>query len=220
MSGIHFPFRFICFSLLAIGLHACGLKFTPSPSLAELANTRKTKLEDQLRADFDAVNKAYIPLTYGQSVTVKPISYQRLDSLFEAKYQLSQRGMSTKEIDPQIETQKMILLSDTTEVLFMETHWFELIQDTTYEFIIANCYLNNRNILRKMEYVDYFTTGKWNHTWAERYMEEDWFTQNLGYTSNEDLKFYETMKSKEFNLVGEEKTAFFRECFFSHALCK
>jgi hypothetical protein len=213
MSEIHFLFRLFCFLLLSFGVHSCGLKFTPSPSLEELSNTRKTKLEEQLKSDFAAMDKKYVSLTYGESVTVKPISYQRLDSLFEVKYQMSQRGMSTKALDPQIESQKMILLSDTTEVLFLETHWFELVQDTTYEFIIAKCYLNNRNILRKMEYEDYFTTGKWNHSWAERYMEEDWFTQNLGYTSNEDLNFYAKMKNKEFNLQGEEKAAFLENVF-------
>lgn len=213
MSGINFLSRFI-FVLLVVGIVAsCGLKYVPGPSLEDLAQSRKEKLEEQLREDFAAVNKKYISLTYGETVVVKPQSYQRLDSLFEVKYQLSQNGFPTKEIDPLIEDQKMVLLSDTTEVLYMETHWFELVQDTTCEFIVAQCFLNNRNVLREMDFIDEFKTGISNQFWAEKYMKEEWLTRDLGYTSNDDISFYTTMKNKEFSLLGEEKDLFLSNLF-------
>jgi hypothetical protein len=213
MSGINFLSRFTLIFLVAGAVTSCGLKYVPGPSLEDLAQSRKASLETQLGKDFAAVNKKYIPLTYGETVVVKPQSYQRLDSLFEVKYRLSQNGFPTKEIDPLIEDQKMVLLSDTTEVLYMETHWFELVQDTTCEFIVAQCFLNNRNVLRKMDFIDEFKTGISNQFWAEKYMREEWLTRDLGYTSNDDLSFYTMMKNKEFSLQGEEKTLFLENLF-------
>ncbi len=213
MSGINFLSRFAYFLLIVVSVTSCGLKYVPGPSLEDLARNRKESLEQQLAHDFAAVNKKYVGLTYGEEVVVKPMSYQRLDSLFEVKYRMSKSGMSTKEIDPLIENQKMVLLSDTTEVLYMETHWFELIQDTTCEFIIAQCFLNNRNVLRKMDFIDEFQTGISNQVWAEKYMKEEWLTRDLGYTSNDDLSFYSMMKNKEFSLKGEEKNQFIQNLF-------
>ncbi len=213
MSGINFLSRFICFSALVLSITSCGLKYVPGPSLQDLEKNRKTKLEEQLTRDFAAVGKTYVSLTYGETVVIKPLSYQRLDSLFEEKYRLSKSGLPTKDLEPLIENQKMVLLSDTTEVLYMETHWFELIQDSTCEFIIAQCFLNNKNVLRKMDFVDQFQTGKSNRAWAEIYMKEDWLTRDMGYTSNEDLTFYSKMKNREFSLQGEEKEAFLNNVF-------
>lgn len=213
MSGINFLSRFICFSAIALSMVSCGLKYVPGPSLQDLEQNRKAKLEEQLTRDFASVGKTYVSLTYGETVVIKPLSYQRLDSLFEEKYRMSKIGLSTKELDPLIENQKMVLLSDTTEVLYMETHWFELIQDSTCEFIIAQCFLNNKNVLRKMEFIDQFQTAKSNRPWAEIYMKEDWLTRDMGYTSNEDLAFYAKMKNKEFNLQGAEKEAFLNNVF-------
>lgn len=213
MSGINFLNRLAFFLLLVVSVTSCGLKYVPGPSLDDLAKTRKEVLEQQLTRDFASVNKKYISLTYGETVVVKPLSYQRLDSLFEVKYRMSKNGFSTKEIDPMIENQKMILLSDTTEVLYMETHWFELVQDTTCEFIIAQCFLNNKNVLRKMEFLDEFKTGISNQFWAEKYMKEEWLTRDIGYTPNDDLNFYSMMKNKEFNLKGEEKERFLENVF-------
>ncbi len=220
MSAINFLIRFICFSAIVVSIASCGLKYVPGPSLQDLEQNRKTKLEEQLTRDFAAVGKTYVSLTYGETVIIKPLSYQRLDSLFEEKYRMSKIGLSTKELDPLIENQKMVLLSDTTEVLYMETHWFELIQDSTCEFIIAQCFLNNKNILRKMEFVDQFQTGKSNRTWAEIYMKEDWLTRDMGYTSNEDLAFYSKMKNKEFNLQGAEKEAFLNNVFLVMSIAR
>jgi len=214
MSGIRFLSRFSYFLLLALSVNSCGLKYVPGPSLEELEQNRKLKLEEQLGKDFAAVNKKYISLTYGETVVVKPQSYQRLDSLFEVKYRLSKLGYPTKEVDPLIENQKMALLADTTEVLYMETHWFELAQDSTFEFIVAQCFLNNRNVLRKMDFIDEFQTGKSDRTWAEQYMKEDPLTRfDLGYTSNEDLALYAMFKNKEFTLMGEEKDRFLKNVF-------
>ncbi|WP_343631375.1 hypothetical protein [Fluviicola sp.] len=214
MSGIVFLKRFTLVLLLVSAVSSCGLKYVPGPSLEDLARNRKESLEQQLAHDFGAVNKRYVSLTYGETVVVKPQSYQRLDSLFEEKYRLSKLGLSSKDIDPLIENQKMALLADTTEVLYMETHWFELIKDTTCEFIVAQCFLNNKNVLRKMEYVDEFQTGKSNQVWAEKYMKEDWLTRNMdGYTTNDDLAFYAMMKNREFNLQGDEKNRFLENVF-------
>lgn len=214
MSGINFLNRFASFLLIIGAGSSCGLKYVPGPSLEDLAKNRKEALEQKLAQDFGAVNKRYVSLTYGETVVVKPQSYQRLDSLFEEKYRLSKLGLSTRDVDPMIETQKMALLADTTEVLYMETHWFELIQDTTCEFIIAQCFLNNKNVLRKMDFIDEFQTGKSNRIWAEKYMKEDWFTRDMdGFTSNDDLAFYAVMKAKEFSLKDEEKNKFLENVF-------
>lgn len=192
---------------------SCGLKYIPAETAEDLAKVRKQKLEQQLQADFATIGKKFLHLTYGETVVVKPLSYQRLDSLFEVKYQRSLNRISTKDLDPLIEQQKIILLGDTTEVLYMETSFFELSGDSTLEYVIARCYLNNRNVLRRMEYVSQFFTSKENQIWARKYMKEEWFTRDLGYTPPEDANFYSRMKNREFSLGEKDKEVFLENVF-------
>jgi hypothetical protein len=192
---------------------ACGMKYVSPESFNELETKRKLALEQQLTEQFAAIGKKYSSLTYGESLTVKPYSYMRLDSLFEVKYNLQQQNRSSKEIDPLIEQQKIALLADSTEVLYMETNWFELEQDTVLEYVIARCFLNNRNTLRRMDVVDDFVTEKINQMWARKYMKEDWFTRNIGITPEEDANFYTLMKTYEASLNDAQKTTFLNRVF-------
>lgn len=215
-SIFHMKNRIYFLTLLASTLFlavACGMKYVSPESFNELETKRKLALEQQLTEQFAAIGKKYSSLTYGESLTVKPYSYMRLDSLFEVKYNLQQQNRSSKEIDPLIEQQKIALLADSTEVLNMETNWFELEQDTVLEYVIARCFLNNRNTLRRMDVVDDFVTGKVNQMWARKYMKEDWFTRNIGITPEEDANFYTLMKTYEASLNDAQKTTFLNRVF-------
>lgn len=207
--------QFISSAFLFVGLllGSCGLKYTPAPSLEELEKTRRERLVNQLTTDFAVIGKKYSSLTFGESAVVKPLSYQRLDSLFEVKYLRSQNRLPSTDLDPLIENQRMILLSDTTEVLFMETNWMELLSDTAAEYLIAHCYLNNKNVLRKMEIVSQFSTNKNNQEWARKYMKEDWFVRDLGYTTQEESNFYTRMKNMEFELSNSDRVIFLENVF-------
>ena len=57
MSAINFLSRFTFIFLLVGIIASCGLKYVPGPSLEDLAQSRKEKLEEQLSKDFAAVNK-------------------------------------------------------------------------------------------------------------------------------------------------------------------
>lgn len=203
---------FLLFSLQVL-LFSCGLKYSPPESIEQIQSNRRLMLEQQLTTQFATVHKKYTSLEYGESLTIKPLSYMRLDSLFEIKYQRTKTGQSTKDLEPLIEAQKMMLLADTTEILFMETNWFELQSDSILEYMIARCYLNNANVLRKIEFVDDFTTGNSNQTWARKYMKEEWFTQNVGITPSSDAQFYTLAKTREFALKDQQKNAFLNRIF-------
>lgn len=194
-------------------LTACGLRYTPPESLEEIQTRRKLALDQQMTSQFATIGKKYTNLIFGESLTVKPLSYMRLDSLFEVKYQRSQQNLSTRDLEPLIEAQKVVLLADTTEILYMETNWFELATDSILEYAIARCYLNNQNVLRKLEFLDDFTTKPENQQWARKYMKEEWFTRDNGSIPTEDALFYTTMKNREFTLNDEQKEVFLNRTF-------
>lgn len=200
-------------AILILQLASCGLKYVPSQTAEELETNRRASLESQLKADFSSIGKTYTHLTYGKMVIQKPASYHRLDSLFQIKYQLEQNYRSTKEIDPLIESQQMVILSDTSEVFYVETNWFELSSDTLLEYLIGKFYLNNKNVIRQTEILEQFSTDKSNQEWARIFMKETGFISNDVYLTTDEMNFFNVMKAQEFALTGEQKELFLDNVF-------
>lgn len=210
------PFQFIhglIFGLIGMYLTSCGLKFEPGPTPEDLETQRRLVLETQLKKDYALLNKTYTPLTYGDMATVKPISFIKLDSLFDVKYRTVQRGEPTDEIDAKIDIQRAVVLRDSSEILYIETHWLQLQQDSLFEYIVGEFALNKLNQLRDMRQIDYFTATPKDVEFAQKYMKESYFVGYAYETTWEELRFYRQMKEKAVSLNGAEKQQFINHVF-------
>src|SRR5690349_1797501 len=102
-----FVFRTVFFiSGLFILITGCGLKNTAPDNLETLEESRREAIEIAYGQAYKKRNKTYKPLTYGELEISKPMSYRKLDSLYERKYALHNLRMSEEEIDSKIDIQK------------------------------------------------------------------------------------------------------------------
>ncbi|MCC6702074.1 MAG: hypothetical protein IT221_11150 [Fluviicola sp.] len=210
---VHFKFFNGLFFILLIGLSSCGLKYDKGPTLEEINTNRKLSLESQLKKDYASLNKTYTPLEYGNSSVIKPLSYKRLDSLFNEKYQLTQSGLPTKQIDIEIELQRAIIAQDTNEIAYVETHWFQLQEDSLFEYIVGEFALDKQNEIIEMTTLDYFNATKSDVSMAQKYMKETGFAFSTSFTTELELEFYAFMKNRAAQLNGAEKNAFLKNVF-------
>lgn len=210
------PFVFLFFSLVA-----CKLNYTPPISSVDLTVQRRTELEKQLKKDFATLDKKYTSLAYGEVIKVKPISYLKLDSLFEKKYQLNQRKLSTSEIDAAIDYQKIVIDKDSAQISYVETHFFQLQEKQVFEFIIAQIAMNKQHEITQMTQLDYFTADSIDAPMAQFYMKEDSFSQQFDDPdpSYAEKKFYNLMKQEVAQLDGLEKSNFLRHVFYVMWIC-
>lgn len=206
-------FRILLAFSFAILLFSCGLRYYPPPSVQELQTERRTSLEEQLGSDFKGINKTYVNLLYGTSATVKPESFKKLDSLFNLKYLAERSGRSVEELDHEIEVQRGIVLSDTTELLYKETVWGELISSDKLEFMIMETFQNNQNVLRKVNILESFDADKSDSTWAVSYfVEKPFLGSTMGITQDE-RNFYGFMKNRAVQLAPDERDVFLKNVF-------
>jgi len=201
------------FLLLALFcLPSCGLKYAPPESSETVEADRRMALEQQLSQDYKSLGKKYIPLTYGDLEVVKPNSYKRLDSLFAVKYR--QGGNAVKsDIDNQIDYQQAIIQNDTNPVLYVETHWYELIQDSSYEFITSEISLKKNNSIYSVKNLDYFSTFRRYSKEAESYMRETSILTPGMSANTQELSFYTAYKTHAATLSGPAKDAFLTHTF-------
>jgi hypothetical protein len=192
----------------ALAFTACGLHYAPPETLEDLETARREAIETNYAASFKTRNKIYRPLSYGELVVVKPNSYMKLDSLYARKYALGQIGSDTEEVDARIEEQLAVVHNDTNPVLYVETHWFELKQDSTYEFIVDQISLDKANRIKDVEQLDYFVSPPSLVVFARKYMLEEGFTGYAMETTDQEIEFYTTYKEKAAVLSGGQKQDF------------
>lgn len=221
MYKLRFHLKFIPLLSILLILVSCKLNYTPPPTMYDVTMQRRTALENQLKKDYATINKTYTSLAYGEVVKVKPISYIKLDSLFEKKYQLTQRNLSTNEVDAAIDYQKLIIDKDSATISFLETHFFQLQEKQLFEFIIAQIAINKKNEITQMTQLDYFVADSIDAPMAQFYMKEESFTQQFDDPdpTYAEKKFYNLMKQKAANLIGEEKIDFLRHVFYVMWIC-
>lgn len=180
----------------------------PPPTLEEIRDERRLKLEMQLQQDFNAIKKSSKVLFYGQSKTVKPVSFIKLDSLFNLKYNASQSGRSVPGLEEQIELQRNIVLSDTTELLYMETVWCQVVGDTAVDYLIFESFQNNQNVLRKITMLESFEVPLKDSAMGLSYFMEYPFLRLNGSLSTDERNFYGFMKNRAVQLTGDLKDEF------------
>lgn len=193
---------------LLLTFTGCGLKYTPPPTEESYAEERREAIETHYALSFQKRGMKYKPLNYGEPVVVKPDSYRRLDSLFERKYTLEQLGQSSEKIDVAIEGQRSVVYNDTTPVLYVETHWFEVSDSTKHEFIVDRISLNKANRIVRVEQLDYFTAPADLLNMAREYMLEGSFTSFSYEATSAEIEFYTAYKERAAALRGAEKQRF------------
>lgn len=192
---------------------SCGLRYTPPPTWEQLRDERRNSLEQQLTADFKQVNLVPKVLLYGEPVTVKPSSFVKLDSLFNLKYLAQRAGRPTIELDKQIEVQRGIVLSDSTELLYREQIWVEATGGERLSFIILETSQNNQNVLRNTKFLETFEADKKDSLWAVTYFIERPFLKMPAGVTAEERNFYGYMKNRALELSEVQRIEFLRNVF-------
>lgn len=198
---------------VSLVLTSCGLRYTPPPSWEELRDERRTSLEQQLVSDFKQVNLKPTVLLYGEPVTVKPASFIKLDSLFNLKYLAQKSGRPTGDLDRQIEVQRGVVLSDSTELLYRETVWVLGNGQEKLNFLIIQTSQNNQYVLRDLKILETFEADKSDSVWAQMYFTEKPFLRSsMGYTEDE-RNFYGYMKNHALELTADQRYIFLKHVF-------
>lgn len=200
--------RLLFLSILTTVLGSCGLKYTPQTAPEDYQAQRQRVIESQIKEEFAAKNMAYKSIAFGKTITVKPASFIKLDSLFEQKYQLEQQGRKDKNLDEKIGVQRLICQTDTNEILYMNQHVFSLSNDSTSEVLSGNFSLNARNEIRKVEFTESYTIPSNLVPYYTYYVLNQSFMYSSDAPTESELDFYDLYKAQAARLFGSNKEAF------------
>lgn len=208
-----YPAYSLFFSVLSVvvQLTGCGLRYAPPASPQLIAEERRFALQEQLNRDFSSIGKKYTPLTFGELVVVKPDSYRKLDSLYNIKYRSGSRVRP--ELASQIEAQLAIISNDTTPILYVETHWYELAQDSVFEYLTSEISMKKNHAIVNVKNLDYFQVPKKHAPYARRYMREESILSSGMAPLESELAFYTLYKTRAASLAGDLKDAFMEHTF-------
>lgn len=200
---------FIGFIVISV-LASCGLKYTPQATPESTLEKRKALIEQTIENDFRPMRKTYTPIGYGNSVKIKPVSYQKLDSLFERKYQLERIGKRDANLDEAIKIQQIVCQNDTNEILYMERHIFTLEGDSSAEILSGDFYINKQNELKEVKFTESYHIDKNYINYYMIYVFEQPF---LGedYLSKDEQNFYRLYKTELQNRQN-------KDAFLEHTL--
>jgi hypothetical protein len=204
---------FFYFSLVLL-ISACGLNYQTIPTPINKTNERRASIQKHLTEVFAKDSAEYSHMAWGQSKTVKPLSYKQLDSLYAIKYNLERQGKRNSELENNIKIQRQIALSDTAPVLFIEDHLFSVKKNgvaTVYsavlevdrDHVIRNSTINASNNLNP-GMIEEFKV----YTFEESFI-------NKGYApSLEERAFYARYKGRADELSGDVKDAFINHTLY------
>lgn len=198
----------ILFSILIITFSSCGLKYEPQVLPEDRQLQRQRVIEASIIEDFSKENKKYESIAFGQSTTVKPLSFLKLDSLYEKRYELELVGRKDRQLEEEIEVQKMICVTDTNEVLYVENHIFSLTRNDSTQILSGRFALNANNDIRDVQLDDFINVPKELMSLYKIYIFQESFMYP-GYAAEaRDLDFYKIYKPKVNSLTGVEKEEF------------
>lgn len=187
-------FLLASFSLLFI-LSSCGLRYTPQTTPQDALTIRRNIIEKTLADEFETQQKRYEPIAFANTIKIKPESYQKLDSLFEKKYQTERYGGRDANLDEQIRIQQIICQNDTNQVLTMERHVFTLEGDSLAEILSGDFYFNQQNRLEDLKFTESYYIDKDYINYYKLYIFEEPFLGSE-YISSEEKDFYQQYKSE------------------------
>jgi hypothetical protein len=200
--------RFIFFIFLCVSIASCGLTYTPIESPAAFEQRRHDSIESYLTRTFNTSGIRYKSIAFAAPQTIKPLSYQKLDSLFDQKYSNEKKGISDKRLDNLIENQRIISLNDTNKVIYIENHIFALVKGDTFEIYDGNFRLSNDLKIDDVHLNEsVYLPKKYEEMYKVYLFEEAFIT--VGHPPTEGEKeFYGYYKSASRNLTGSKRDAF------------
>lgn len=200
--------RIFFFIFFLMSIASCGLKYTPVESPAAFEQRRHDSIESYLTRTFNTPNNRYKSIAFGATQTIKPLSYQKLDSLFAQKYSNEKKGIRDEKLDQLIENQRMISLNDTNKVIYIENHIFALVKGDTCEIYDGNFRLSNDLSIQDVNLNESVYLPKKYEEMYKVYLFEEAFI-SVGYPPTEGEKeFYGFYKTASNNLSGSKRDAF------------
>lgn len=203
-----FSGRFLFFSIFAVFLGSCGLRYEPQTPPEDRQLQRQRIIESKIKEEFAEKKMTYKSIAFGNTVTVKPSSFIKLDSLFEEKYKLEQQSRRNKDLEEQIAIQRLVCQTDTNEILYMEEHVFSLSSDSSSEVLSGNFSLNSKNEIRKVEFTQSYSIPSNLITYYTYYLLNESFMYSSSAPSEDEQNFYELYKTKAGTLFGQQKENF------------
>jgi hypothetical protein len=196
------------FTVLLFAIASCGLKYTPQTPPETLQKTRQQVIESDLKEEFAAKGMAYKSVAFGETTTVKPVSFMQLDSLYELKYQLEQQGKSSKELERNIGIQRLIAQNDTTPILYNEAHVFSLTKGDTTQVISGSFSLNSQNKIVTADIEESIDLPKELIPYYTNYILGESFIYPGSRPEATETAFYDFYKPQADKLIGQERTDF------------
>lgn len=201
--------KIFIFSCVLISiLNSCGLQYEPQTPPEDRQLQRQRVIESKIKSEFEPQKKRYKSIAFGKTTTIKPVSFIKLDSLFEQKYQLEQTGRRSKELDEKIGIQRLVCQTDTNEILYMEEHVFSLETDTSAEVLSGNFALNIKNEIRQVEFTNAYTIPANLVSFYGYYVLNESFMYFSEQAAPEEVEFYQYYKAQAGNLYGYQKEQF------------
>jgi hypothetical protein len=121
---------------------------TSSRTIASRQEQRHNAIIKEVRRDLK-VGERYLNYGFGNERTIKPNSFRRLDSLYNAYFEEEQKVASSRNVlirlRNEIEDEKGRVMQDTIHFQFEIGHFFGVSSGDTATIIHANFLLNNQN---------------------------------------------------------------------------
>jgi hypothetical protein len=188
-------------------MSSCGLKYTPTESPATFEQNRHTAVENYIKKEIASTGSEYAPIAFGETQTIKPISYKQLDSLYALKYEKEKKHQTDKQLDERIEAQRMVALNDTNRVIYIEDHIFSLGKGDTLEIYSGLFQMKKELIIEDVILKEsVFLPKRYGELYKEYLFEESFlFPGNLA--SGEEQNFYSFFKQPIEGFSKAEKDA-------------
>lgn len=196
------------FSMLLSLVGCADLKYTPQVPPENRQLQRQKAIETRIQEEFKDQNLKYKSIAFGQTVTVKPPSFAKLDSLYEIKYRLESTGKRDARLDENIGIQRMICQNDTARILYMEEHVFSLSSDSISEVFSGTFSLNSRNEIQKVEFKESYVIPSNLSIFYSYYVLNESFMWNSPQPTQEENDFYLIYKTRAAQLFGKQKEDF------------
>lgn len=195
-------------ALLFSSVACADLHYTPQVPPENKQLLRQKAIETRIQEEFKDQNLKYKSLAFGQTVTVKPPSFAKLDSLYEIKYQLENSGKRDARLDENIGIQRLICQNDTARILYKEEHVFSLSTDSTSEVLSGTFSLNSRNEIQKVEFRESYVIPSNLTAFYSNYILNESFMWNSPQPTEEEIAFYTIYKARAAELFGKQKEDF------------
>jgi hypothetical protein len=202
------------FSVLLVTLvTSCGLKYEPSTLPEKRIIDRQKAIKKSLYTEFKSNGFDYKSVSFGETKTIKPNSFIKLDSLFGVKYRLELLGETDEKLDQEIAFQRLIAQSDTIPILYDEEHIFSLTKEEKAEVFHANIIVDKNGEVVDMRIIETIELAADLIPFFTQYELENSFVY-IGFAPEiEEAAFYDLYKPKANTLIGKEKERFLIHTF-------